>query len=98
MNDGFLIMMAQSVAALAAVLAIFAGLVWLLRRLQLTSQSQHGDNMKVLRRLPLDAKHSLVEVLYDGKHYLIGLSPAGMTSVFQHINRTEADAGESREQ
>ena len=98
MNEGFLALMAQSVAALAVVLAIFAGLVWLLRRLQMTGQSQHGETMKVLRRLPLDTKHSLVEVLYDGRHYLIGLSPAGMTSVFQHIKGAGAEAGESGEQ
>lgn len=96
MNESFLLMMAQSVAALAAVLAMFAGLVWLLRRLQLSGQSQHGENMKVLRRLPLDAKHSLVEVAYDGKHYLIGLSPAGMTSVFQHIKETGNDNSEEQ--
>ena len=91
-------MMAQSVAALAVVLAVFAGLVWLMRRLQTSTQSQHGEHMKVLRRLPLDTKHSLVEVMYDGKHYLIGLSPAGMTSVSQHIKKVKADVGEREEQ
>ncbi len=95
MNDGFLMMMAQSVAALAVVLAIFTGLVWLLRRFQTSTQKQHGENMKVLRRLHLDAKHSLVEVRYDGKHYLIGLSPTGMTSVFQHIKEAKTPTGET---
>ncbi len=95
MNDEFLMMMAQSVAALAAVLAIFAGLVWLLRRFQTSTQKQHGEDMKVLRRLHLDTKHSLVEVKYDGKHYLIGLSPAGMTSIFQHIKQAKAHTVET---
>ena len=95
MNDSFLMMMAQSLAALAAVLAIFAGLVWLLRRLQTSTQGQHGEHMKVLKRLPLDTKHSLVEVAYDGKLYLIGLSPTGMTSISQHIKEAKADTGEA---
>jgi flagellar biosynthetic protein FliO len=95
MNEGFLMMMAQSVAALAVVLAIFAGLVWLLRRLQTSTHNKHGEHMKVLRRLPLDTKHSLVEVTHDGKHYLIGLSPTGMTSIFQHIKEVQAGTGEA---
>ena len=95
MNDAFLMMMAQSVAALAVVLAIFAGLVWLLRRLQTSTHKQHGENMKVLRRLPLDTKHCLVEVAYDGKHYLIGLSPTGMTSISQPIKEAQVSAGEA---
>jgi len=95
MNDAFLMMMAQSVAALAVVLAIFAGLVWLLRRLQTSTHKQHGEHMKVLRRLPLDTKHSLVEVRYDGKYYLIGLSPTGMTSIFQPIKEAQAGTGEA---
>ncbi|ATX78571.1 flagellar biosynthetic protein FliO [Mariprofundus aestuarium] len=84
----------QSVAALAVVLAVFAGVVWLLRRLQTSTQSRHGEHMKVVRRLPLDTKHSLVEVAYDGRHYLIGLSPAGMTSISQHIKEAGIDSGE----
>jgi len=95
MNDDFLMLMAQSVAALAVVLAIFSGLVWLLRRFQTSTQKKHGEHMKVLRRLPLDTKHSLVEVMYDGKHYLIGLSPTGMTSIFQHIKEAREDTGEA---
>lgn len=94
MNGDFLMMMAKSVAALAVVLAIFAGLVWLLRRLQASTHNQHGTHMKVLRRLPLDTKHSLVEVMYDDKHYLIGLSPTGMTSIFQHIKEATVHTGE----
>lgn len=96
-NDSFLMMMAQSVAALAVVLAIFAGLVWLLRRLQASGPVRHGQDMKVIRRLSLDTKHSLVEVACDGKYYLIGLSPAGMTSVFRHIREDESEAAGNRE-
>ncbi|ATX82906.1 flagellar biosynthetic protein FliO [Mariprofundus ferrinatatus] len=95
MDEPFLMAIVQSVAALAVVLAVFAGLVWLLRRLQTSTQKQHGENMKVLRRLPLDAKHSLVEVFYDGRHYLIGLSPTGMTSISRHIDKQTVSATES---
>lgn len=91
MNESFTMAIVQSVAALAVVLAIFAGLVWLLRRLQSSSQLKPGDDMRIVRRLHLDTKHSLVEVAYDGRNYLIGLSPGGMTAISNHIS----DAGKS---
>jgi len=93
MTDNFLPMMLQSIAALAAVLALFAGLVWLVRRLQGSSfQVQKDGQIKIVQRLALDTKHSLVEVVRGQRHYLIGLSPDGMTAITQHIDWPESSA------
>lgn len=78
----------ESMAALAAVLALFAGIVWLIRRLQPSAFSQKAERMKVLRRLSLDTKHSLVEVICDKQRYLIGLSPSGITMLSGHDGET----------
>ena len=89
MTDNFLTMMLQSLAALAAVLALFAGLVWLVRRMQGSSFHPQGGQMKVVQRLALNTKHSLVEVACGQRHYLIGLSPDGMTSIAQDIEQAK---------
>lgn len=95
MIDNFLPMMLQSIASLAAVLALFAGLVWLVRRLQGSSfQVKKGGQMKVVQRLALDTKHSLVEVTCGQHHYLIGLSPDGMTSISQPVEQLEYTASQ----
>ncbi|MBL1353176.1 MAG: flagellar biosynthetic protein FliO [Zetaproteobacteria bacterium] len=76
MQENFGMMMGQSIAALALVLAIFAGLVWVLKRLQ----QQHlpkrhkGEAMRVVQRLSLDSQHSVVEISRGDKHYILGLS------------------------
>ncbi len=79
MQENFGTMMVQSIAALALVLAIFAGLVWLLKRLQ----NQHfpnkkGEKMHVLQRVSLDSQHTVVEVMRDDKIYILGLSNGHM--------------------
>jgi flagellar biosynthetic protein FliO len=89
MTENFLAMMLQSLAGLAAVLALFAGLVWLVRRFQGSSIQTHGGQMKIMQRLSLDTKHSLVEVACGENRYIIGLSPSGMTSIAQSIQEEE---------
>jgi len=81
MQDNFFILMLQSVAALALVLAIFAALVWGLRKLQFRQLPQGEVAMRVVQRLSIDSKHSLVEVEHNGKRFLLGLSPTGMTAI-----------------
>ena len=89
MSDGFLMMMLQSLAALAAVLALFAAIVWLVRhRLQGSGFQPQGERIKVVQRLALDTKHSLVEVVCGQKHYLLGLSPSGITPIAQNTEQT----------
>jgi len=79
MQDSFLTLMLQSVSGLALVLAIFAALVWMLKRLQ---NKRYFPNEKttiqVIQRFPIDAKHSVIEMTHGNKAYLIGLSPSGM--------------------
>jgi len=87
MQENFSMMMVQSIAGLAAVLAIFAGLVWLLKRLQ----QQHlpkrmkGESMRIVQRISLDSQHSVVEVSRGNKHYILGLS-SGHIQVIEKID------------
>lgn len=78
-------LMLQSLAALAVVLALFAFMVWGMRKLQGQSFAafKKGGDIQVLQRFSLDQKHSLVEVVYSGKCLLIGLSPEGMQVLHQ---------------
>jgi len=86
MSGDFLALMLQSLAALGAVLALFAGLVWLVRHLQgLRLQPQNGGQLKIVQRLALDTRHSLVEITCGQSHHLIGLSPDGITSIARNI-------------
>jgi len=81
MQDNFFILMLQSVAALALVLAIFAAMVWGLRKLQFRQLPQGEMAMRVVQRLSIDSKNSLVEVEHRGSRYLLGISPAGISSI-----------------
>ena len=87
MTDNFMTMMAQSLAALAAVLALFAAMVWLIRHFQGSSFQTKNGQSKVVQRLALDSKHSMVEVVSGQHHYLIGLSPNGMTTIAHNIEQ-----------
>lgn len=81
MQGNFFILMLQSVAALALVLAIFAGMVWGLRRLQFRQLPKGEAAMRVVQRLAIDTRHSVVEVDHHGRRYLLGVSPSGMTTI-----------------
>jgi len=90
MTGNFMVMMLQSLAALAAVLALFAGLVWLVRRLQASRfQSQEG-HIKIVQRLALDTRHSLIEVACGEHRHLIGLSPDGITPIASEITASRS--------
>ena len=90
MQDNFFILMLQSVAALALVLAIFAGMVWGLRRLQFRQLPKGEAAMRVVQRLAIDTRHSVVEVDHHGRRYLLGVSPSGLTT----ISSSESPAGD----
>jgi len=81
----------QSVGALALVLAIFAALIWGLKRLQLQRLPSNTKNMHIVQRISLDARHSLVEVERGTKRYVLGLSSTGM----QLIESFEATTSEA---
>ncbi|MES0371862.1 MAG: flagellar biosynthetic protein FliO [Mariprofundaceae bacterium] len=73
--------MLKSVAALALVLALFAALVWGLRKLQYKQLPQGESAMRVVQRLSIDSRHSLVEVEHHGRRILLGLSPTGVSEI-----------------
>ncbi len=73
----------QSISALAMVLALFAGVVWLLRRLQQRGEFSRGDAIRVRQRTMLGSRHSLVEVEYAGQRLLLGLGPESVTPIMQ---------------
>jgi len=78
MEQSLGMMLVQSIAALAMVLALFAALVWGLKRLQMYQLPSHVQGMKVVQRISLDAKHSIVEVQRSQKHYVLALSTDGV--------------------
>ncbi|MDQ6966898.1 MAG: flagellar biosynthetic protein FliO [Mariprofundaceae bacterium] len=91
MQDSLLTLMLQSVAGLAVVLAIFALLIWMLKRLQ--QQRYAGapsGSMRIVQRFGIDAKHSVVELAHNGRSYLLGISPEGMTTIASHQDDAEA--------
>jgi len=85
MHDNFMTLLLQSISALAAVLVLFAAVVWMLKRLQ-----QHRlihmptGQMHVTQRFAIDAKHSVVELGREESRYLIGISPTGMTAITEY--------------
>jgi len=82
MQDNFLTLILQSIAGLAVVLALFAILVWMLKRLQGKhyTQNKHAG-IQIIQRFSIDTKHSVIELTHDKKSYLIGISPTGMTKL-----------------
>ena len=77
----FGVMMAQSIGALALVLAVFAGLVWLIRRFQDKVVPCKEGQMQVLQRLHIDSKNSVVEIKHGKQHYLLGVGVNGVQKI-----------------
>ncbi|MDX8391285.1 MAG: flagellar biosynthetic protein FliO [Mariprofundaceae bacterium] len=98
MNEGLLTLMLQSVAGLAFVLALFGLLVWMLKSLQNKRYlGGSGTSMRVIKRCSIDAKHSVVELAYGHRTYLIGLSPTGMTAIDNQLTVTEKTSSREEE-
>ncbi|MDQ6972134.1 MAG: flagellar biosynthetic protein FliO [Mariprofundaceae bacterium] len=82
MQDSLLTLVLQSVAGLAVVLALFGLVVWILKRFQEQRYaSGHNTGMHIVQRCGIDPKHSIVELAYGERRYLIGLSPDGMERI-----------------
>ena len=91
MEENFGALMVRSIASLALVLAIFAGLIWGLKRLQYQRMPiSKSGGLRVVQRLSLDAHHSVVEVVRDNRHYILGLSDANMC-VIEKLDLEEAE-------
>ena len=65
--------------ALALVLAIFFGVVWLIRNWQrLALQRGGGPKLNVLEVRPLGGRHSLYVIGYEQERFLLAASPNGI--------------------
>ena len=71
-------MVIQSLLALSAVLGLFALMIWGMKRFQLHTGGPTQRDFKVIQRIHIDNKNSIIEVRHHGMHYLLGLSPGGM--------------------
>jgi flagellar biogenesis protein FliO len=79
--------------ALALVLGIFFGGVWLFRNWQrLTIQRGRAPKLNVIETRPLGGKHALYVIGYDQERYLLAASPTGVNLLTHLPPATEADA------
>jgi len=96
MHDNFLTLLLQSFSALAAVLALFAMLVWMLKRLQQHRLTQAPDGQAhITQRFAIDTKHSVVELARGETRYLIGLSPTSMTAIAEYKTPVKEEGSSS---
>jgi len=80
--------------ALALVLGIFFGGVWLYRNWQrLTIQRGRAPKLNVLETRPLGGKHALYVIGYDQERFLLSASPNGV-SLITHLPAAEKDSAE----
>ncbi|MDQ6998643.1 MAG: flagellar biosynthetic protein FliO [Mariprofundus sp.] len=86
METSMLSLLLQSMLGLAIVLGIFALLVWGMRRLNLHQGGPNQRDFKIIQRLYIDSKNSIVEVHHKDQHYLLGLSPGGMVQLHGEMN------------
>lgn len=80
-STSFATLIIQSIGALALVLALFAGLVWLFRKFQISPDRSMSGRLQVVQRLHLDSKNSVVELKYAGQHYLLGVGQGGIHKI-----------------
>ncbi len=77
MEQNLFSLVLQSVIGLAAVLGLFAFMVWGMRRFQ--DRSMHsGRDFRLLQKIHIDNRSSIVEVRHQGRHYLLALSANGI--------------------
>ena len=81
MDTHLLAMVLQSLFGLSAVLGLFALVVWGVRRFQNQQPGTKNRDFKIIQRMHLDNKNSIVEIRHHGRHYLLGLSPNGMVQL-----------------
>jgi len=81
METSLFSMVLQSLFGLAAVLGLFAIMIWALRRFQQHTGHNPPRDFKVIQRIHIDSKNSIVEVRHRGTHYLLGMSPGGLMQI-----------------
>lgn len=70
-------MLMQSLIGLAFVLGLFALLIWGMRKLQGHQLSSTVD-FRVMRKIHIDNRNSLVEIRHQGRLYLLAMSAGGI--------------------
>ena len=81
--------------ALALVLGIFFGGVWLYRNWQrLTIQRGRAPKLNVVETRPLGGKHALYVIGYEQERFLLSASPTGV-SLITHLPAAEKDSPET---
>ena len=79
--------------ALALVLGIFFGGVWLFRNWQrLTIQRGRAPKLNVLETRPLGGKHALYVIGYEQERFLLSASPTGVTLITHLPAATEKNS------
>jgi len=73
MEQNLFSMLLQSVAGLAAVLGLFAFMVWGMRRFQ-QHTGQAARDFSIVQKIHLDNRSSIVEVRHQGRNYLLAVS------------------------
>ena len=81
MDSNLLNMVLQSLLGLGFVLGLFALLIWAMRRMQQHTGKRATRDFKIIQRMHIDSKNSIVEIRHEGEHYLLGLSPGGMVQL-----------------
>jgi flagellar biogenesis protein FliO len=81
--------------ALALVLGIFFGGVWLYRNWQrLTIQRGRTPKLNVVETRPLGGKHALYVIGYEQERFLVSASPTGV-SLLTHLPTAAQDSAET---
>jgi flagellar biogenesis protein FliO len=80
--------------ALALVIGIFLGGVWLFKNWQrLALQQGGGPKLKVLETRPLGGRHAIYVLAYEQQRFLVSSSPSGVNLLSHLPAATENDAG-----
>lgn len=94
---GLGMLMVKAVAALAAVLALFALVVWLMRRVQGGGIMPGKSPMQLEYRMNLDNRNAIAIVRCDDQRWLVGISPAGLTRIDRLSSADEGHAPQEAE-
>jgi len=78
----------QSLFGLAFVLGLFALLVWGMRRMQ-GRQINNPASFRVIQKIHIDNRNSIVEIRHQGRQYLLVMSPGGITQLRADHSLTE---------
>lgn len=79
--EGMGMLVLKSTVSLAIVLALFALVVWGMRRLQGRLSNQGARALSMESRISLDTRNSLAIVRHGQQRWLLGISPSGITRI-----------------